>query len=380
MAAEVPVVEGVAQLVGQGNHVPHLAVKIGQDAAFADGIHPGAEGAAGLAVSGEEIDPAALEGLGDHLGFVAVKPGEQVHQIVPGLLGGKGPGGLAHGGKEVVPGKTVFVAQKLTLDLQVLPELGQVFVHGFQHGIQGLPAQVRPLQGHGQGGVVAPELGHGDGFQLQGIEGEGHRVLDGLVAAKLCLIGIFSDFGIGGIGQIPDGGQVGGSVTVLHGHGAGQVLVQLRPGIGPGELGHHFFPDAGKLVDTVFMDTAKQIPVFLQQGTGLLQLLQVLQAPDPLTDGSKRGSGLGIQGQNPTKGGHGLIVPGVGRLPQFCVGSQLLQKLGKALFQPQGLLQGLLPVLPGKPGGKGYKALGAVLCRRQIGGKFRGIKAGINGI
>ena len=158
------------------------------------------------------------------------------------------------------------------------------------------------------------------------------------------------------------------------------MLVKLCPGIGPGELGHHFFPNAGKLVDTVFVDAAKQIPVFPQQGAGLLQLLQVLQAPNPLTDGSQRGSGLGIQGQDSAKGGHGLIVPGVGGLPQLRVSRQLLQKLGKALFQPQGLFQGFLPVLPGKPGGKGSQTFGAFLGRRQIGGKFRGIKAGVNGV
>ena len=68
MIPDALVVEGVAQLMGQSHHIAELAVKIGEDAALPQGLHPGAEGAAHLAVSGVEVDPGVVKGPGHHVG------------------------------------------------------------------------------------------------------------------------------------------------------------------------------------------------------------------------------------------------------------------------------------------------------------------------
>ena len=200
------IVEGMAQFVGQSDHIGEHTVKIGEDTALAQAFHTGTECAAGLAISGIEVDPGVVIGGRYHLGQFTVEFGEQVDQIFPGVLGGELGGGSAHGGEQIIPGQTVFMSQCFALGLQILPELGQILVHSSQHGVQGFPLHVgvlqRPLQGRG----VATELTIGNSLQLDGIQGKGHGILNAVIALQLCLVSGLSHSAVGIIGKIPNGG------------------------------------------------------------------------------------------------------------------------------------------------------------------------------
>ena len=74
------VVESVSQLVGKGHDIAESAVEIGQNAALADALHPGAERAAGLSVPGIEVDPFLVKGARHHVRQLGIKSGEQLHQ------------------------------------------------------------------------------------------------------------------------------------------------------------------------------------------------------------------------------------------------------------------------------------------------------------
>ena len=82
-----------------------------------------------------------------------------------------------------------------------------------------------------------------DGLQLNGVQGKGHGVLDLPVAGQLGLIGGLPHSRVRVIGQIPDGGEVGDAVLVIHLHRTGEIGLQISPGIGSGQLhpGHNVF-------------------------------------------------------------------------------------------------------------------------------------------
>ena len=270
------------------------------------------------------------------------------------------------------------MAQELSLGLEVLPEFGKIRVHGGKHGVQGLPAHVAVFQNHVQRGCIAPELGHGDGFQLQRVQGEGHGVFDGVVAGKLCLVGVLPDGRIVGIGQIPDGGEIGGLSPVVHGHGAGEVLVHIRPGVALGELGHHLFANAGQLMDLVLLNPLQQVGIVLQDRVLFRQRIQVLQRADPFFDGGQRGGRGRIQGDDSAHGGHGGAVSRVCGLLQAGIAGQLVHKLYQLLLQVQSLQQGSLMVLPGQLFCKGFQGLYGFVQLLQVGRKLRGLQACID--
>ena len=226
----------MAQLVGQGDDVAEGAVEIGEDAALSGAGHAAVEGTAHLAVTGIEVDPRLVKGTLHHVVQLAVEAAEDVQQIVLGVLGGVLLVALAHGGEQLVPGQTVFIAQGLGLGPQILPELGHILVHGAQQGLQGLPLHAALVQGLVQGGSVAPDLALVDDLQLDAVEGEGHGVLDLVIAGQLRLIGALAHGGIGVVGQVPDGGQIGDAAVVLHLHAAGEVIPQALPGGGTGNV------------------------------------------------------------------------------------------------------------------------------------------------
>ena len=169
VGADALVVEGVSQLMGEGHDATEGAVEIGQDAALADALHPGAEGTAGFSVPGIEIDPAFVKGARHHVRQFLIEGRKQLHQNPLGVLRGILRRGFAHGREQVVPGQAVFMSQRLSLGAEVLPEFGHVFLHRPQHGVQGLPLHVGLLQRPVKGGPVAPELAVRDGFQLDGV-------------------------------------------------------------------------------------------------------------------------------------------------------------------------------------------------------------------
>ena len=127
--------ESVSQLVGKGHDIAESAVEIGQNAALADALHPGAERAAGLSVPGIEVDPFLVKGARHHVRQLGIKSGEQLHQNPLGVFRGVPRSRFAHGREQIVPWQAVFVAQRLSLGAEVLPEFGHVFFHRPQHGV-----------------------------------------------------------------------------------------------------------------------------------------------------------------------------------------------------------------------------------------------------
>ena len=226
----------MAQFVSQSDHVAESTVVVGEDSALPDGFHTGTECAAGLAFSGEKVDPLLVEGGGDHLGFLGVEAFKLLYQEILCLLGGELGGGGAHGGKQIIPGKTILMAQSLALGLQILPELGKILVHSAQHGIQGGLLHIGVIQRSCQRGCVAAELAIGQGFQLDGVQRESGGVLDPVVAGDLRFIGFLSHLGIGIVCQISHSGQVDGLIPVGDRHGRGDIAMEVAPCVAAGKL------------------------------------------------------------------------------------------------------------------------------------------------
>ena len=261
------VVESVSQLVGKGHDIAESAVEIGQNAALADALHPGAERAAGLSVPGIEVDPFLVKGARHHVRQLGIEGGEQLHQNPFGVLRGVPRSRFAHGREQIVPWQAVFVAQRLSLGAEVLPEFRHVFFHRPQHGVQGLPLHVGLFQRPVKGRRIATELAVRNGLQLDGVQGEGHGVPDPVVTAQLCFVGRFPHGWVGVIGQIADGGQIGRPAVVAHRHGAGQIFLQVAPraGAGHGQLGADLLSKAAQQVGAVSQQAFKQEGVVLQR-------------------------------------------------------------------------------------------------------------------
>ena len=367
--------------MSQGHHIPQKSVEVGQNPAFLQRGNPGAEGTAGLAVSGEEVNPAVVKGGGNHPGQLCVKVGEKLHQVIPGLLGGEGGGALAHGGKQVVPGKSVPVAQSGGLGLQILAEFGKILFNGPQHGVQGLPLHIGVEQGPVQRGTVAPEGTVGNGFHFDGVQGVGNGVRDGAVAAKLRFIGVLPDLGVRVVGLVADGGQIGDGAPIGDPNGAGQVLLQLRPGVGAGdaEPGGYGFPVAGKKIFALFLHPGEQEGVVLEHVVALCQGLNI-QTGGP---GLERGLGSGgsaVNGHDLSHFGAGFRILGVRGLPQLGIEGKLLGSLFQIFQNRKPLPEPLGRLHIGKPVGKPGKLLHLPAQGIHIGSVTRIVKAVVDGI
>ena len=272
------------------------------------------------------------------------------------------------------------MTQSLALGLQVLPELGQVLVHGLQHGGKGLFLHVGIFQGSVQGGGVAPELAIADGLQLDGIQGEGRRVPDGRVCRQLCLVGVLPHLGILIVSQVPHRRQVDGLVPVLDRQGAGDVGVKVCPGTAAGELhpGHNLLTHAGEQVTAGLFHVLKIVAIVPEVLISRHQLLKVLKAAGPLGEGSQRGGGVGVQSHNPAHLGTGLLVPGVGGLAQAGILNELFHQPGQLLCQgnapgePRQRLHALQTI------GKGFQLLHQSLQGLIVPGKGRVREALVN--
>ncbi|MFH1567678.1 MAG: hypothetical protein ABIL09_06715 [Gemmatimonadota bacterium] len=107
VAAGERVVDPVAQLVGQGHHVPRPAGVVEEDVGVQVRGDGGAVGAAALAVGQGRVDPAAREeGLGQ-LDHAAREAGEGAEDQVAGAGEGDGARGAGQGGVAVVVGQVV---------------------------------------------------------------------------------------------------------------------------------------------------------------------------------------------------------------------------------------------------------------------------------
>ena len=329
LVTDAPVVECVAQLMGQGDDGAEEAVEIGQDAALAQALRTGTEGAAGLAVSGVEVDPGVVKGLGDHIGHLLIEGGELAHQIFLGLLQGELGGCLAHGGKNVVPGQAVFIAEGLGLGLQVLPEHGQVLVNGAEHGIQRLLLHVGALQGAVQGTFVATQAAVVDGLQLDGVQSVSDGIFHGLVAGKLRLVSCLADSGIVFVGQVSDSGQVDDAAVVGHLDGAGQVTVEVRPGIAAGQLhlGHDLLATALQQVLGAVGEILKEELVIFQVLVTADQFHQIGDLGGPGIEGGLRTGGFAAGTHDTAQLRSSGGVPAVSFLTQGCVQAQLVGQI-----------------------------------------------------
>ena len=199
------------------------------------------------------------------------------------------------------------------------------------------------LQGPVQRRLVPPELAIGDGLQLDGIQGECHGVLDPVIAGQLRLKGILADLGIGVIGQIPDSGQRNGLAPVGHGHGTGQILLQVTPGGATGEahLRHDRLAHAGQQIAAGLLHLAEKESIVLQIGIRAHQLCQILQSCRPALKSCSRSRQAAVNAHDPAQMRACLGIPGVGILPQCGIFRQPIGQIRdpllgcNTLFQPR---------------------------------------------
>ena len=311
-----------------------------------------------------------------------VKVGEQLHQVVPCLLRGEGGGGFPHGGEQVVPRQTLFVAQGFCLGLQIPAELGQVLLDGGEHGVQSGPLHVGLLQGSLQGGVVAAQAALVDGLQLDGVQGVGHRSLDGVVGSQFRIESIPAHLGIGAVGQIPHGGKVGGFSPIGHRHGAGEVLLHLAPGVAAGELqlGHDALSHPGEQVAAGVCQIFQQEAVLAEEIVPGDQRLQIVDPGGPVFKGGNGRGALAVKPQNPAQLGAGLGIQGVGGLLQLGETRQLHHIPGQRLLQLQPPAQPLGGVSFTQCFYKGFQLVQGALQRLHIPGKGRVVKPLIDGV
>ena len=266
------------------------------------------------------------------------------------------------------------------LGLQILPEFGQVFVHGAKHGIQCFPLHLGLLQGSVQRGFIAPELAVGDGLQLDGIEGVGHGIFNPVVTGQLRFIGIPAHLRVGRVGQIPNGGKVRGGAPIEHRHGAGQVLLKVAPCVPAGQahFGHDRFRLSTQQIPAGFLNALEQEAVVAQFFVGFYQFHQIGQPGSPAFKGGLgRGHTAGY-GHHPAKLGAGLRIFGIGRLPQRGVFPQLVAKRFDVFFQRDSLSQRMCRFGFGQRGAESGECVDFFPQRGQIGFKCRVGKAAVN--
>ena len=175
-------VVGVAQLMGQGDDVAERAVIVGQHAALADRGDVGAEGAAHLAGVGIEVDPRLIEGPLHHVGHIRREGAEMADQIRLGVLDGVGRGVFAHGREQIPPFQAAFIAQKLCLGAQILPEHRQIFLNGSDHRLERGALHPALAQGHIQRRAALAQLALGGDLLLEGVERKADAVFDLVIA------------------------------------------------------------------------------------------------------------------------------------------------------------------------------------------------------
>ena len=232
------VVPGMAQLMGNGAHIREAALEIGHDQAAVGIVHPGAEGATGLSLPGIQVNPPIREGMAHEDGHFRIELAQLLHQLGLGLVDGVGAHGLAHRGKQVVEGQAVFMAQQPGLGPQVAAEMGQIFLHRAQHGVQGRAIHAAVVKGHVQHRVEVLRLGQGAGLLLNAVQAVAHGQLDLAVGGQLRLVGVLADRGVRVIGHAPHRRQGQGLTAIFHGMGGIQLVPQLAEGVSAGQA--HF--------------------------------------------------------------------------------------------------------------------------------------------
>ena len=370
----------MTQLVGQCHHIREHTVKVGQNPAFTDAVHTGTEGTAGLAAAGIEVDPLLVKSSPDHLCQFTVKGREQFHQQVACLFNGVLLTALAHGSEQFKPGQALLIAQGFGLGLQILPELGQIFVHGTQHGFQSLPLHIGLCQGSVQRRGITAKLAVGDGLQLDGIQGIGNGILDPLIAGQFCFVCCLADSAVFIIGQVPDGGQIGHFALILHGNGACQIALHLAPGIaaGEGQSGADLLAQLAQQVNAVFLQILKQEGIFLQQRILSNQLHQIFTLCSPFLPGSLcTGNGAELL-HHLAQTGTAFRIPGIDRLAQLGIGSQLHAKLHQLLFPGNAAPKTFHGLHGFQIARKGIEVLDNFLQCLHIGGKGGIVKALVN--
>ena len=327
----------MAQLMGQRHNITEGAVEVGEHPALPSAGDTAVKGAAHLAVAGIEVDPRLVEGTLHHVVKLAVEATEDAQQIVLGILCGVLLVALAHGGEQLVPRQAVLVAQRLALGPQILPELGQILIHGPQQGIQRLPLHAALIQGLIQRGGIAPDLALVDDLQLDAVEGIGHGVLDLVIARQLRLIGALADGGIGIVGQIADGGQVGDAAVVLHLHAAGEVIPQALPRRSTGDVhpGEQLLLPVGEQVLAVPADGLQQEAIGLQRRVGVHDGIQILQLRHRPAQGGVGGGAAAKLGAELVAQTVGLGIGGVGAAPKAAEDEELVGQLLHPLLHLQ---------------------------------------------
>ena len=172
------------------------------------------------------------------------------------------------------------MAQQPGLGLQIAAEMGQVFLHRAQHGVQGGSVHAAVMEGHVQHRVEVLRPGQGAGFLLDAVQAVAHGQLQLAVGGQLRLVGIPADGGVRVIGHAPHRGQGQGLAAVFHGVGGIQLVPQLAEGVPAGQahLQHPGLQFRGNGVAAVVCHLPQGEGHRLQHAGGGNQLLQVRNA------------------------------------------------------------------------------------------------------
>ena len=156
MGFYIEIVEGMAELMREGDNIAECTVEIGEYAALVVAGKTCAECAADLAFTGIEINPCFIKGTLDHVCKLLIEAAEGIEKVALSVFGRVLFGAsLGEGCEHVIPGHAVLMSESFGFDTQILAEYGHVFVHGFKKRIEGLPLHPCPVQRFIQGGFKA---------------------------------------------------------------------------------------------------------------------------------------------------------------------------------------------------------------------------------
>ena len=243
--AAVVAVQGVAHLVGDGEHgvqrVLLVQEYIGVGPGVAGGVGPGA-----LAPVFVHVDPALVKALFQKRRVVLPQHGQGLQHgllcLVVGDLHRRVP---HHRGVDVVHVQLLH-AQQLFPQGDIAVHLVQVPVHGLDEIVVHALRHLGAVQGGGQGGGITPRLGkEAEGLELR-VQGGGHGVAEIAVAPVAVFKGALSQGPVLALHQRAEGAGGEGVAAAVCIHGVVKAQVRVAQGRADGVRAVRHLPGGGQ--------------------------------------------------------------------------------------------------------------------------------------
>ena len=361
--------EGVADLVGEGEHVAEGVVVGHVDAGLAGQQRSGAEGAGPLAGAGRVIDPSAIADLSEELPQARVGRREGAGDEVPAFFPGELPlVGQGQRRPQIVPGHALG-AHELRLESEDPARQFDLLGDGREHGVEGPGRNGGLEEGDIEEVVDAAVPVEGQARPRDGVERGGGDVLHALPGPVASLEGGLAHPAVGVFHQgaaLRHGAALGAAVGKGHVELelAGDRVVEAAPGVEAVDAevgGEHLLLRAHGAL-RVFALAAKEVAAVAQGGSlgepfegfirGVLEGAQEFDI-QLFALGGQQGEGGLLAGV--------VLVAGVRGGEAAEVGSQVGEPVGQPLGQQEYGLPGAGIVL-----GERRQGGGLLTRRREI--------------